>query len=392
MEKRISVLWLPAWFPSKQDFLNGDFIERHAHAVSKYADVTVIYVVKNTSLEKKSQLIELVEKKGLRIYIGQYNNGSSFGLFSKFWSSILFFLLQNKIFKLSQKNKPLYDLVHVHISQRQGLFAHFLRIKRKLKFVITEQNSWFMPFGNKAFTKSYFLKKLVKANFKFSSGIHTVSKSLGNELKKKYSFIKNFTVIPNVVNNDIFYLDANITKNELVYFFAITGNIYHKNTDGLIRAFNAFLKNGYKAQLHIAGPNTDALKKLVNDFSISDDVFFNGSLPYTEVAKKMQACDAFIFFTRYETFGCVMAEALSCGKPLIATDIAVLKENLTHNENAIIIENENELELQLAMQSFCNNHINFNSIKIEKDAHEKYNYNSIGQHFFNFYKDILLKK
>ncbi len=72
---------------------------------------------------------------------------------------------------------------------------------------------------------------------------------------------KPFTVIPNAVNIKNF----TINKNEApvfagINFIAITGNTYHKNTDGVIRSVALFIKNGFEAILHIIGPNTIALK------------------------------------------------------------------------------------------------------------------------------------
>ena len=50
MKNRLKLLWLPGWFPSIQDPLAGDFVERHAKAVSEFADVTIMFVAKDFSL------------------------------------------------------------------------------------------------------------------------------------------------------------------------------------------------------------------------------------------------------------------------------------------------------------------------------------------------------
>ena len=42
-----NVLWLVSWYPSRLDSFTGDFIERHARAVSKYVKLTVLVILKD---------------------------------------------------------------------------------------------------------------------------------------------------------------------------------------------------------------------------------------------------------------------------------------------------------------------------------------------------------
>jgi len=42
-ERRLRVLFLPSWYPSKEHPVEGIMIREHARAVALYADVTVIY-------------------------------------------------------------------------------------------------------------------------------------------------------------------------------------------------------------------------------------------------------------------------------------------------------------------------------------------------------------
>ncbi len=44
----IKALWLTSWYPNQLDEWNGDFIQRHARAVSLYCNVEVIHVEADT--------------------------------------------------------------------------------------------------------------------------------------------------------------------------------------------------------------------------------------------------------------------------------------------------------------------------------------------------------
>jgi hypothetical protein len=40
----MNVLFLSAWYPNRHDSMAGLFVQKHAEAVSMYADVKVLYV------------------------------------------------------------------------------------------------------------------------------------------------------------------------------------------------------------------------------------------------------------------------------------------------------------------------------------------------------------
>src|ERR1700751_303260 len=117
MGKQMNLIWLPGWFPSRVDFLPGDFIERHAKAVSEYAMITVVYVVKDPQL--KSSKTEIIKETvgNLTIYRGYYGAGN------KVSSVLLFYKLLFAVYKLALKEKGAFDLCHVHVPLKQSLLA-----------------------------------------------------------------------------------------------------------------------------------------------------------------------------------------------------------------------------------------------------------------------------
>ncbi len=391
MNKRLKILWLPAWLPSKVDFLNGDFVQRHAIAVSKFADVVVLFVVKDESLILANTLIELQEKEGLSVYTGYYNSSIKNIFLKKIKLIYIYFYLLFKLYYTAKKRHGIFNLVHVHISSKQGLFALWLKFVKGINYVITEHSGWFMPIGKDIFTRNIFTKIIIKINYKYASAIHVVSQNLGIQLQKKYQFIKSVKVIPNVVDNSIFFYKQEMNKELPTNFLAINGNNFQKNIDGIIRSFSTYLKNGNDAFLHIAGPNDEALKILVKELDLNDSVKFYGTVANEIIASLMQKTDAFVFFTRFESFGCVMAEALCCGKPIIASNLDVLRENLEENINALFVESENEKDLTDKLIYFTNNKSKFDNNKIAEDAKAKFNFDKVGKDFLTFYNSVLEK-
>lgn len=56
-----------------------------------------------------------------------------------------------------------------------------------------------------------------------------------------------------------------------------------------------------------------------------------------ELVAEYQRCDALLFPSRYEGFGYAMAEAMSCGKPVIAFDNGVADELLVHGQEGFLL-------------------------------------------------------
>lgn len=389
MHQKLNVLWLPGWFPSKVDFLSGDFTERHAKAVSSLVNVTAIFVVRALHPVIPDNKIEVEEVGGLKIYRAYYFCGKKNKWLNKLYSVSKYYKLLFKLYKIALSEKKNFHLVHVHIALKQGLMAVWFKWKYGIKYVLTEQNGWYMPKGDFFFSQSFLIRYITKKIFKKASAIHVVSDSLGKELIKRNVMNTPYTVIPNVVDTSLFKPSASSQSENNSHFVTITGNIYQKNTDGLIYAFSSCIHKGLNAILHIIGPNTEQLKQLVVHLNISDKVIFYGAIQNEEVAHIMQRCCALVFFTRYETFGCVMAEALCCGIPVIASRLPVLEENLVQQQNALFVKPEDTSNLADVLIHFIENKDMFDREKIATEAHLKYNYSAVAHQIKELYDCVL---
>ena len=56
MKKKLHVLFLCSWYPSRVDPLNGDFVQRHAEAVSTNHKVSVLHVISDKNLKKDIEI------------------------------------------------------------------------------------------------------------------------------------------------------------------------------------------------------------------------------------------------------------------------------------------------------------------------------------------------
>lgn len=384
------VLLLASWYPGRVDFLNGDFIERHAKAIALKHDVTVIFVVKDPQLRNKKYDLEYLENEKVKVYKGYYREyQSKFAILSKAVSLFRYLKCTHKLFNLIVRKQGKPDLIHLYIPIRAGIYALYLKIFKKLKYIISEQHSWYMP-SSGGYEKSNRITKLfIKSIFRNASAVHTPSEALGRILLEKNIFKGNFYVIPNVVNNTIFYPVTNVANSFNPRFVTITGNVYHKNTDGIIRAFKKVSDQEIDFVLDIVGPYVEDLKTLSEKSELSDKINFYGAVSYEDVAKINQKADAMIFFTRYETFGCVIIEANACGLPVIVSDLPVIRENVTANFNGIFVNPEDEEDLTQKIIWYINHKNEFDKQKIALSAKDKFSYETISRQFDKLYKEVL---
>jgi UDP-glucose:(heptosyl)LPS alpha-1,3-glucosyltransferase len=76
--------------------------------------------------------------------------------------------------------------------------------------------------------------------------------------------------------------------------------------------------------------------RLLRALDITHHVHFLGPRP--EIAPYYAACDLFLFPTRYEPFGLVIAEAMASGIPVLTTTVAGAADRIHHGENGIVID------------------------------------------------------
>ena len=101
----------------------------------------------------------------------------------------------------------------------------------------------------------------------------------------------------------------------------------------------------------------------------------------------MQQADCFLMFSNYESFSVVIAEALACGLPIIATDAGGISSELT-KDYGIIIKPNDEDALQEAMLYMISHHTEYDKQLLSAYA-DKFSYENVGKSYYNLYQEIL---
>ncbi|MFL0250560.1 glycosyltransferase family 4 protein [Clostridium neuense] len=119
----------------------------------------------------------------------------------------------------------------------------------------------------------------------------------------------------------------NINNKFILY---IGGFSPRKNVKALMYAFSK-IKNSFLSPINlvIVGSNKDDLnnlKILCSKLKISKDVIFTGYVKESELPIFYNACEVFVYPSLYEGFGLPPLEAMSCGAPVITSNITSIPE------------------------------------------------------------------
>ena len=379
------ILWLTSWYPNKLEPLSGDFIERHAKAVSLTNDITVIHVVKDPLHKTRGRFTvnqsQDPEYSRLNVASGYYKSDDILGSFS---SLLKYFLYQKKLIKeyIRINGKP--DVINVHISFKAGLGALYCKWRYGIRYMVSEQWTIFCAEAKPSFNDQPLLARwLISRIYKNADKTTAVSAYLAKSLADKFKI--PFPVrISNVVNTQLFYPQA--LKHDIFTFIHVSVLNYQKNPHDIIEAA-ALLKTKISKpfQLIIYGPFIQELADRISSHSLSDCIDYRGEVMQDQLAAEVRMCHSLLLYSRFETFGCVVIEAMAAGLPVIVSDIPVMRELVTDNINGVLVPPGNPEILAEKMLWMIDNYNNFDLHELSNNAKEKYSYEKVSNAFDDVY-------
>ncbi len=372
--KKFKILFISSWFPNKLEPTNGNFVQRHAEAVSLLHDVEILHTIGDFN-QKEKFVFDDKHINGIRTLIIYYKNSKN---------PLLNFFHRMKAYKLGFKKMQKPDLVHGNVLHNNMLFAVYLKKKYKIPFVITEH--WTaLQFDN--LKTSNRVKRLARFIGNQASYILPVSSNLLQSLNK-LSILPPKKIITNVVDTEIFNLST--VENDIPKFLHISSLIPRKRADRIIVTAVKLYELGYKFTLEIGGDGDYGnLQKLIDELNAQQYISTFGAISYNGVAEKMKTSDCFILFSENETQGCVILESYACGVPVISTAVGGVPEFVKDNFG-ILIQKNNEEELLYSMEFFLKNKTKFCSKKdLRKYCVDNFSKQKIAEQFSEIYSKVL---
>jgi glycosyltransferase involved in cell wall biosynthesis len=319
------ILVLPSWYPNNSEDINGVFFRDQAKALVEAGHkVGVIavnlrslrYLIAKNSVETPP-LFEIVE--GIHTYRDSVWKLLSRMPYSKY---LLWRRGANRLLARYIAEHGMPDIIHAHSTLFAGKVAAEWRKRYGVPVVVTEHKSGFARGKIKPWQLGLARKAALGAD-----ALIAVSPPLGDVLSRELAMASDaWRWIPNMVASR--FSDAPAASEEqsrqpnqpprLINLAMMTEN---KGQFDLLAAFaKAFpAPSGVELWFGGDGPIRPQLEEQAQALNIAGRVRFLGRVPPEDVPALLVGADMMVLPSHYETFGVVVAEALSLGVPVIAT-------------------------------------------------------------------------
>ncbi len=382
----MKVLFLTSWYPTDERPHFGLFVREHARAIQSAGhDVRIISV----QLTRTKDLLKIThdnyqDEFGLNISLVSINSLLHDFLF-------YFFPLHNHLY-LKTTHQFNYegwnpDIIHANVVYPAGVAAKKISEKCHIPYIITEHWS---RVGD--MLKPPVIGGLIQKTYAEAAKITVVSEFLKNNIISLIPTLQEekFSVIGNVVDTNTFqFSNEHNTKSNKLHFCAVATWNSKKEPDKLPELFiealakiKGSLTSPFKLTMIGGGDQVVKLKDLCDSYEIEAE--FTRFINKAEIAAILQQTDYLLHASRIETFSIVVAEALSCGVPVVCSNVGALPE-LVNSSNGVLCENtvQNWIE---AINSAVS--MNFDRPGIADSFQNKFSKINIGKLFSETYKEI----
>jgi len=375
-EKKINLLVVPDLFPKFEGDVQGIFILDYLKSVKAYCSTHVLFM-------------RLSGKKGLHTEISNDATIHRYCVSSKkipsFLKPFAYITWFIKGYQLGKKFTDT-DIIHAHGSILSGTLSWLLAKKLRVPFIITEHQG---PFSMTS--DSFWKLRWTRFIMQRANAVLTVSNHLKEEILTANIHPKKIVVTHNPVDTDLFQLKTNTATTNNILFVGRLDEF-----KGALRCVKAFHKITAQYPLYtftIVGDGEDMLpikSYIESNPSLKSKIYLKGSMSKAAIAAEMQVADFFIFPSRHESFGLVIAEAMSCGLPVIAGNQTAPKEYVT-KDCGILIPPDDIDAMATAMQQILNNDSAYQANAIRQHIVSNFSFAVFGKRLQTIYQETYLR-
>ncbi len=379
----MNIFLIPSWYANKNNPMVGIFFKEQALLyseehnndkilISRWAHGEYIINLKTPLAAIKKLMSYAVSKETISLLSHNTIEVSTPSLEfrpRKYFMSIQYIIKANITnFKKAEQICGKINIIHAHASFPAGFIAYKLSKIFNVPYILTEHMG---PFPFPFYLNNGDLLPELKVAFLNANKVIAVSFFLKNEMKK-YG-VNVDAIVPNFIDDNFFKIDINdnIKKN---FIFLVIGSITkEKGMDVILKAFSMAFTNNNNVFLRIVGVGNsfNEMKELAAVLALGDKIEWVGQLDRFGVKDALNACDSLIVGSLYETFGVVVSEALSCGKPVISTRCGG-PEEMINSTNGILVQNGSIVEMSQAMIEMYSDYVKFKSSDMRADYICKY--------------------
>ena len=376
------ILFLPRWYPHRYDTMPGLFIQKQAEAVSAYCDVAVLYVHADMNASNTYE-IDIATENGIQV-VRVYYRESRTRVLSWFLRFFRFYYAHLLGFRALHSFQP--DLIHVHVLTREGIIAWIHKIRARTPYVITEHWSRYLLASNSF--HGIFRKMITRKIVKSAETMIAVSENLKNAMERFRLMNQQFSVIPNPVETGLFTPGEKQPREVKRFVHISCFEDRPKNISGLLNAVKILSGSRVDFECYFIGdgPEFFLWKSRAEEMGLmGETVFFTGLKEKDELVREIRNADFMVLSSNYETFGTVVIECLSCGIPVVATNVGVVP-GLINESNGIIIPAGDNQALTEAINLMLDKYELFDPLVIRNSVLHTFDSVTIANQLYNIYQ------
>ncbi len=389
-EKKLNILFLSSWYPNRVLPTLGNFVQKHAEAVALQSNVAALYVCSDANCKQKYEVVHSVIKNIFTVNVYYKKVEHSIPLLSQIQKLNRYIRAHLMGLKEIDKNFGAIDLVHHNILYPAGAIALYLKRKKNIPYIITENWTGYLP--SKKMKFGFLQTRLSKKIARHASYITPVSRDL-KEAMINLGFNSNYEIVYNVVDTKLFYPQLNKSSNRKIKLLHIsTLDDAHKNISGMLRIVEELSKQRTDFEMWFVGDGDTSphIKTAIELGILNLFAFFDGAKSTSEVAEIMRNADCFVMFSNYENLPCVIIEALASGLPIVSSTAGGIPEHITDNLGYLVQPlDENGLlkSLNKAIDNIKSGKYNTN--ELSDYSKNNFSYEKVSEKFHELYHRIL---
>jgi glycosyltransferase involved in cell wall biosynthesis len=284
------------------------------------------------------------------------------------------------------------DIVHVHVLTRLGIIALLHRKITGIPYLVTEHWSRYLP--TVGTYRGFWRKLATRIVVKHAGAITTVTKNLSDAMQSQGLNNKNYQVIQNVVDTDLFHpgeSPVSSSKKRFVHISCFEDR--SKNISGLLRAIALLsdTRNDFECQMIGEGLDLDRMTNFARELNIvGKTVHFTGLLEGDAIASALRQSSFLVLFSNFENMPVVINEAFASGIPVVATRVGGIAEHVDERKGILVYAGD-ETGMAKALSQMLDSYDTFDKNFIRNYALEQFSEKAIAEQFISIYRSILRK-
>ncbi len=239
---------------------------------------------------------------------------------------------------------------------------------------------------------------LIKFALEQSDAVTAVSEHLKQKTIQSFTPHKDIRVIYNFVDSQIFRPQENRSEQTRCRLAKPEQKILmHCSNFRSVKRVQDCVRILHETRTHIDarlvligdGPERADTERLSRELGVSEHVSFLGK--QTALADILSAADVFLLPSQSESFGLSALEAMSCGVPVVASNIGGIPELVEHGENGYVAELGDVTRMAKYVTELLSNHKRWNTFSenARSSAGSHFDVNVIVPQYEQLYAEVL---